>query len=85
MKEFFYLVLSNARYAVKEPIRFTSAERDLLTVDGEFYHRTATCAGSMTPDMSVAMDALRLAVESDSSAMVERSPTLDCARLTNAT
>jgi hypothetical protein len=35
----------------------------LLTVDGEFYHRTATCAGSMTPDMPAAMDLLRLAVE----------------------
>jgi hypothetical protein len=29
---------------------------DLLTVDGEFYHRTATCAGSMTLDMPEAMD-----------------------------
>ena len=36
---------------------------DLRTVDGEFYHRTATCAGSMTPDMPAAMDLLRLAVE----------------------
>ena len=36
---------------------------DLLTVEGEFYHRTATCAGSMTPDMPTAMDLLRLAVE----------------------
>jgi hypothetical protein len=35
----------------------------LGTVDGEFYHRTATCAGSMTPDMPAAMDLLRLAVE----------------------
>jgi hypothetical protein len=36
---------------------------DLRNVDGEFYHRTATCAGSMTPDMPAAMDLLRLAVE----------------------
>jgi hypothetical protein len=36
---------------------------DLLTVDGEFYHRTPTCAGSMTLDMLTAMDLLRLAVE----------------------
>jgi hypothetical protein len=36
---------------------------NLSTVDGEFYHRTATCAGSMTPDMPAAMDLLRLAVE----------------------
>ena len=35
----------------------------LRTVDGEFYHRTATCSGSMTPDMSAAMDLLRLVVE----------------------
>jgi len=37
--------------------------RDLRTVDGEFYHRTATCAGSMTPDMPAAMDLLRPALE----------------------
>jgi hypothetical protein len=36
---------------------------NLRTVDGEFYHRTATCTGSMTPDMPAAMDLLRLAVE----------------------
>src|SRR6266446_2517210 len=36
---------------------------NLRTVDGEFYHRTATCAGSMTPDMPAAMDLLRQAVE----------------------
>lgn len=36
---------------------------NLRTVDAEFYHRTATCAGSMTPDMPAAMDLLRLAVE----------------------
>jgi hypothetical protein len=36
----------------------------LRTVDSEFYHRTATCAGSITPDMPAAMDLLRLAVES---------------------
>jgi hypothetical protein len=36
---------------------------NLRTVVGEFYHRTATCAGSMTPDMPAAMDLLRLAVE----------------------
>jgi hypothetical protein len=36
---------------------------DLHTVDGEFYHRTATCAGSMTLDKRTAMDLLRLAVE----------------------
>jgi hypothetical protein len=35
----------------------------LRTVDGEFYHRTATCTGSMTPDMPAAMDLLRLVVE----------------------
>jgi hypothetical protein len=29
---------------------------DLRTVDVEFYHRTATCAGSMTLDMPEAMD-----------------------------
>jgi hypothetical protein len=37
--------------------------RNLRIVDTEFYHRTAACAGSMTPDMSAAMDLLRLAVE----------------------
>ena len=36
---------------------------NLRTVDGEFYHGTATCAGSMTPDIPAAMDLLRLAVE----------------------
>jgi hypothetical protein len=36
---------------------------NLRTVDGEFYHRTATCTGSITPDMPAAMDLLRLAVE----------------------
>jgi hypothetical protein len=36
---------------------------NLRTVYGEFYHETATCAGSMTPDMPAAMDLLRLAVE----------------------
>jgi hypothetical protein len=36
---------------------------DLRTVDAEFYHSTATCAGSITPEMSAAMDLLRLAVE----------------------
>jgi hypothetical protein len=36
---------------------------NLHTADGEFYHKTATCAGSMTPDMPAAMDLLRLAVE----------------------
>jgi hypothetical protein len=36
---------------------------NLRTVDGEFYHRTATCAGSMTPDKPAAMDLLRLPVE----------------------
>jgi hypothetical protein len=36
---------------------------NLRSVDGEFYHRTATCAGSMMPDMPAAMDLLRLAVE----------------------
>lgn len=35
----------------------------LRTVDGEFYHQTATCSGSMTPDMPAAMDLLRLVVE----------------------
>jgi hypothetical protein len=35
---------------------------NLHTVNGEFYHRTATCAGSMTPDLPAAMDLLRLAV-----------------------
>jgi hypothetical protein len=35
----------------------------LLTVDGEFYHLTATCSGSMTPDMPAAMDLLRMAIE----------------------
>jgi hypothetical protein len=39
--------------------------RDLRTVDGEFYHRTATCAGSMTRDTPVDMEVLRPAVESD--------------------
>jgi hypothetical protein len=34
------------------------------TVDAEFYHTTATCAGSMTPDLPTAMHLLRLAVES---------------------
>jgi hypothetical protein len=29
--------------------------RDLRTVDGEFYHRTATCAGSMTRDTLAAI------------------------------
>jgi hypothetical protein len=36
---------------------------DLRTIDGEFYHRTATCSGSITPDMPAAMDLLRLTVE----------------------
>jgi hypothetical protein len=36
---------------------------NLRTLDAEFYHTTATCAGSMTPDMPAAMDLLRLAVE----------------------
>jgi hypothetical protein len=36
---------------------------NLRMVDGEFYHRTATCAGSMRPDMPAAMDLLRLTVE----------------------
>jgi hypothetical protein len=36
---------------------------NLLTVDGEFDHRTATCAGSMTLDMPTTMDLLHLAVE----------------------
>ena len=36
---------------------------NLRTVDGEFYHGMATCAGSMTPDTPAAMDLLRLAVE----------------------
>jgi hypothetical protein len=73
---------------------------DLRTVDGEFYHRTATCAGSMTLDMAAAMDLLRLAPEevasrlelpvqiewpSDSAAIGERSRTLDRACLTNGT
>ena len=35
---------------------------NLRTVNGEFYHRTATCAGSMTPDLPAAMDLLRLSV-----------------------
>jgi hypothetical protein len=35
---------------------------NLRTVNGEFYHRTGTCAGSMTPDLPAAMDLLRLAV-----------------------
>ncbi len=35
---------------------------NLRTVVGEFYHRTASCAGSMTPDMP-ATDLLRLALE----------------------
>jgi hypothetical protein len=35
----------------------------LRTVDGEFYHRTATCSGSMAPDMPAAMDLLRMAIE----------------------
>ena len=39
------------------------AVMNLSIVDGEFYHRTATCAGSMTPEMPAAMDLLRLAVE----------------------
>jgi hypothetical protein len=34
-------------------------------------------AGSMALDMPVARDVLRLAMESDSSAIVERSPTID--------
>lgn len=36
---------------------------NLCTIEAEFYHLTATCAGSMTPDMPAAMDLLRLAVE----------------------
>jgi hypothetical protein len=36
---------------------------NLRTLEAEFYHMTATCAGSMTPDLSAAMDLLRLAVE----------------------
>jgi hypothetical protein len=37
--------------------------RNQRTVDAEFYHTTATCAGSMTPDLPAAMHLLRLAVE----------------------
>jgi hypothetical protein len=73
---------------------------DLLTVEAEFYHRTATCAGSMTPDMPTAMDLLRLAVEEaakrpelpvqvewsrDGRAIGERSRTFERAHLTNGT
>jgi len=36
---------------------------NLRTVNGEFYHRTGTCAGSMTPDLPATMDLLRLAVK----------------------
>jgi hypothetical protein len=36
---------------------------NLRTLHAEFYHRTAACAGSMTPGMSAAMDLLRLALE----------------------
>ena len=35
---------------------------NLRTVVGEFYHRTASCTGSMTPD-TPAMNLLRLAME----------------------
>jgi hypothetical protein len=37
--------------------------RNLHSVDSEFYHGTATCAGSIVPDIAAAMDLLRLAVE----------------------
>jgi len=40
--------------------------KDLRAVEGEFYHRTATCAGSMVPGIAAAMDLLRLAVEEGS-------------------
>ncbi len=44
--------------------------KDLRTLEGEFYHATATCAGSMVPGIAAAMDLLRLAVEGDSEAPV---------------
>jgi hypothetical protein len=37
--------------------------KNLCIIEGEFYHGTATCAGSMVPDIAAAMDLLRLAVE----------------------
>jgi hypothetical protein len=46
----------------KAPSFRTRRVMNLRTVNGEFYHRTATCAGSMTPDLPAAMDLLRLAV-----------------------
>jgi hypothetical protein len=46
--------------------------KDLRTLEGEFYHETATCAGSMVPGIAAAMDLLRLAVERDS-----ETPVLD--------
>jgi hypothetical protein len=33
------------------------------SIDVEFYHETAACAGSITPDMQMAVDLLSLAVE----------------------
>jgi hypothetical protein len=44
--------------------------KDLHTLEGEFYHATATCAGSMVPGIAAAMDLLRLAVEGGSEARV---------------
>jgi len=40
--------------------------KELRILEGEFYHETTTCAGSMVPGIAAAMDLLRLAVEGDS-------------------
>jgi hypothetical protein len=40
--------------------------KDLRTLEGEFYHGTATCAGSMVPEIAGAMDLLRVAAENGS-------------------
>jgi hypothetical protein len=50
---------------------------NLRTVNAKFYHRTATCAGSMTPGLPPAMDLLRLAVgkPSEDSGQVQRCAT----------
>ncbi len=37
--------------------------RNLRVLEGEFYHATATCAGSIVPGIAAAMDLLLLAVE----------------------
>jgi hypothetical protein len=54
--------------------------KDLRTLDGEFYHRRATCAGSMEPGLTAAMDLLRLAVEGSAESPGERDGQVESSR-----